>query len=340
MLLISRLREVALILQEQLNKSKLMPIAKGSGATSENITAALRNYSFEFHRQEWTPAQAQTLKSFSFITPDALQQTLFEGDAIGGDGRSYLFKGVLLLDHFVEACGKLCESKSPYSDSKTGRIAFMFPGTAFRSLEEMNSELARLNRHLRHLVEGSGAETREIALASVDSSSFDLFLECAPVAAAAISVAIERIVALYKTVLQIKKLKLELSDRAYESQVTDGLDTTCEKLVAVEVDKIRDQIFADFASDMDEARRNELQTPVRDAVVYISTWIDSGLIVEALLPEDSENVRGGNGSAMSDLRLENERILGLEYTPAKKTTGNNESVTQTRTPKKRRRKKT
>lgn len=160
-------------------------------------------------------------------------------------------------------------------------IGFSFPqeviGTDIESLEK---EFHKLDFSLKTLQEISLGEVGKVQIKTISASEWQVFLDTVPALAACTAVAIERIVALYKTNLEIKLLKQQLDEKNLPKEVTQPLQDHIEKAVKSEIRKIADDIVEQFYTIKDDGRKNELKTKASQALQYIADRMDHGATVE------------------------------------------------------------
>lgn len=160
-------------------------------------------------------------------------------------------------------------------------IGFSFPqeviGTDIESLEK---EFHKLDFALKTLHEISIGEAGKIEVKTISASEWQVFLDSLPALAACTTVAIERIVALYKNNLEIKLLKQQLDEKKLPKKVTQPLEEHIEQAVKIELRKIAEDIVEEFYKVKDEGRKNELKNQASQALQYIADRMDHGATIE------------------------------------------------------------
>ena len=195
-------------------------------------------------------------------------------------------------------------------------------------LDGFAKELRLLDRHVKAFAEVTGGGPGSCKLRSIGTGCFEVFAVAPPAAAAAVAFAIERIVALYKSILEIRLLRKQLSERNASADAMRLLEEDERKGVARELDTIRDEILSAHAGDLklDKARRNELKIALRQALHYLAERIDRGFDFEIRTAPVSEQEPaaepGGEISAAApqQARLPNivqqgRALRGLERVP-------------------------
>lgn len=209
-------------------------------------------------------------------------------------------------------------------------------------LKDMAKEFSEINTLVNAFQEITGYSGEGVHVKEISASEWQLFIESMPVTAAAISVAIERIVCLYKTNLEIKLLQKQLEDRELPEKVIEPLKSHIEETVGVELRKIADELVDDYYKG-DEGRRNELKVMMSRSLKYMADRLDKGAVFEVSaeppskpqedmvdagrLAEYEEMVRLAsvvreNGYSVRQLRVGEEPILAIDFQGNEKDTDN------------------
>jgi hypothetical protein len=186
-------------------------------------------------------------------------------------------------------------------------IGFSFPhkviGTDLLSLEK---EFHRIDFALKTLQEIATGEVSPLNIKTISASEWQVFMDSVPALAMCFSVAIERIVALYKNNLEIKLLKQQLDDKKLPEVVTQPLQEHIEKTVKEELRKVSDELVDKFYKRDDEARKNELKNQASQALLYLADRLDKGATVEVhtVPPEKpEETTENKDGEKIIDPKL-------------------------------------
>lgn len=201
------------------------------------------------------------------------------------------------------------ELEIEYDDLDYGEfeIGFSFPKKVIGTdLESLEREFHKLDLTLKTFQEISTGEVSKINIKTISASDWQIFFESFPAFAACISVAIERIVALYKNNLEIKVLKQQLDEKKLPPKVTKPLQDHIEQTVKAELRKIADELVDEFYQNNDDGRRNELKNKTSLALSYIADKIDRGVTVEvhACLPKKPKPSEGENDKDIDPAALE------------------------------------
>jgi len=131
---------------------------------------------------------------------------------------------------------------------------------------------------------------------SISSSDLNVFLEMLPVVAAAIAVAVERLVGLYKQTLEIKKLHRELRNTGIPSEELKGILNYPNTIMKEGIEQLTTDLLNKYYDKKDEGRGHELTTELRFSLNKIAKRIDKGYSVEVRVqPITEEEQATGKG---------------------------------------------
>jgi len=155
-------------------------------------------------------------------------------------------------------------------------------------LQNLENELRDLNQHMKSISEVVLGKHETVKIRALSSGSpIEVFLESTPVVALAVVTAIERIVALYKTILEIRIAKKKLEELSVPKDTVSSIEQHEKSMITAELNKIGDDIFKGYKGK-DTSRKNELRTALSKALKYLAEKIDKGVDFEVSAPADSE----------------------------------------------------
>lgn len=159
-------------------------------------------------------------------------------------------------------------------------IGFSFPKDVVgKSVHSLGEELLEMDYALRTFQEVAGEGGGSPDLSTISASEWQFFLDSLPETAACLSIAIERVVALYKNNLEIKLLKKQLEEKQLPEAVTKPLQDHIEQTVKKEIKKIAAELVEEIYEG-DKGRKNELIARVPKALRYLADRIDRGGTIE------------------------------------------------------------
>ncbi len=209
-------------------------------------------------------------------------------------------------------------------------VGILVPRLAINNrLSEFANDLGELNEIFGSFSELTTGTRPGFEIRSISSSDLNVFLGMHPVVVAGIAVAVERVVALYKQILEIRKLHGELKNQGVPNKELKGVLNHANNMMKEEIEKLIPELLDKYYDNKDKARRNELTTELRFSLNKIAKRIDKGYSVEVRVQplSEKEQAAGKGEQASKDaehiqvilaasknlefLRLEGEPILTL-----------------------------
>lgn len=173
------------------------------------------------------------------------------------------------------------------------------------TVSDINKELSHLDKLFKGLNELLGYGATSPKVKTISSSWWQFFLELDGTQTAAITFAIERIVNLYKTSLEIKKLREETKTLKLDKKITDLIEKEIDKKIKEGMKKISSELRKKFQKNDDDQRANELETQIRQELILIAKRLDQGAIYEVKagipnMPEEPEESIDSTPQSLAD----------------------------------------
>lgn len=193
-------------------------------------------------------------------------------------------------------------------------------------LRNFGDELVELDKILKVFDEISIGSRPGFEIREISSSDLSVFLGLDPITATSLVFAVERIIALYKNVLEIRKIHNDLKDHKVPKKNLKGIKDYVSSIMEKGIDDLVPKIIKQFCISQDGCRTNELKIDLTLALKKIANRIDSGFNIEIRAqptPEDSETNSGDEESrqrieaiqsaakTLQFLKTEGEPILSL-----------------------------
>lgn len=212
-------------------------------------------------------------------------------------------------------------------------IGLLIPREAVEGqLKPLGRELLKLDQILLPFVELSTGSRPDFEVRSISSSEFQIFLDSPGATALLIATAIERIVTVYKKIIDIRVAKQKLKDAQASDEVIAAVTRDADQRMDSEIDVIADALVSEFGKDLKPDRANELRTALKVSLRELATRIDHGYNVDVRAGEpeaDEEEPEEGDSvgdvevrryyeavtsrrEALSFINLEGAPILSLE----------------------------
>jgi len=134
-----------------------------------------------------------------------------------------------------------------------------------------------------------------------------VFLQSPGPTAACIALAVERVIALYKQLLDIRIARKQLKDAGMSDVSLGAITEHADKHMESGIETIVGELLKEFGQSIDSGRRNELHVEIKTSVTRIANRIDRGYSIEvrAGLPpaeEEPEDEEGGEVQSPEDLQ--------------------------------------
>lgn len=211
-------------------------------------------------------------------------------------------------------------------------VGILIPrGFVGEKLEGLGKELVELHKIFGVFAEIADGSRPGFEVRSISSSDFGIFIATTLSTAACIGIALEKVIAAYKNLLEIKKLRQQMLDQKVPEAALEGIETWANSYIEDEIRRIDQELLKEFLKKgEDKARKNELSIELESSMRKIAKRIDRGfnieVRVEPLLPPEgegepsAEDVRNNElldsilkaRENMRYLRPEGEPILSLE----------------------------
>jgi hypothetical protein len=211
-----------------------------------------------------------------------------ELDQIGQRLRDF----VTALDQLISAMNFL-EVGAETLDPGQFEIGFLFPRKAVdNELAQLGRELVKLHDIVDPFLELGTGSRPDLKVRSVSTSWFQVYLDSPGTTAAAFALAVERIVALYKNLLDIRVAQKTLDDAHAPDAVTAAVTDWTSGLMADGIDEIVEELLEEFGQDIEEGRKHELREALKHALNGMANRVDRGYNLEVRageLPEPEED---------------------------------------------------
>lgn len=160
-------------------------------------------------------------------------------------------------------------------------IGFLIPRSAVQDgLESLGKEFMQLKRLLGPFTELAGEGRPDIRVRSLSSSEFQVFLHSAQGMALMVATALERLLAAYERILNIRQKRKELAEEDdVPDEILEPLAGHASQIMEQEIERIVDEIIVS-AKQGDQGRLNELRRDLTLSLNALATRVDLGYNVE------------------------------------------------------------
>lgn len=158
-------------------------------------------------------------------------------------------------------------------------------------LSELKNEITELNFILNNVSEAVTGEKKEYKVKTISSSDFLLYVIIGLQVADVLANATERILNIYKGILEIKQLRNQLKDKGIPASKTKSIETHANGMMKDEIKSIVKEVIDEHYNNGDNGRKNELENGLTISLNKLANRIDKGFNVEIRvepLPEPKE----------------------------------------------------
>jgi len=232
---------------------------------------------------------------------------------------------------------KLFKISDEKLDPGNCEIGVLIPRTAVdNNILDFAKELHEIGFILNTLSEVATGKKDTLSIRTISSSDFLVYLQASATYAACVAVCVERIVTLYKQLLEIRKLRQEIQKQGVPDKETTGIERYANELMGNGIEKIAVEVVDEYYTTGDDGRKKELTNGVRISLNKIANRIDHGFNIEVrVAPTPAKKDKGEEDEElqrqittilkatanMQFMKLEGNPILKLTETvekPAKK----------------------
>lgn len=178
-----------------------------------------------------------------------------------------------------------------YTGEADYEVGALFPSAIFgNNVEGLSAELKIFDRHIRTFGELAGQDVSSPTIRAIADGSLDIFVNALPDVASAIGSAIEKIVIIYLSILQIRQLRDEAKKREMPDDIVKQMEKHEKEKIGADIDKLADEMIKHYGKKIEKGRSKELRGHLVRALRYMAQRIDCGADFEVTPPETGEEV--------------------------------------------------
>jgi hypothetical protein len=160
-------------------------------------------------------------------------------------------------------------------------IGILIPRAAIQNkLIDFANELVELGSILNTFAEVATGSKDDLAIRTISSTDLLVHLQASAPFATFVAVCIERIVTLYKNLIEIRKLNQEIRKQGVPDQNMSGIENYANEIMGKGIDKIAVEMVNEYYTKEDKGRKNELTKSVRISLNKLANRIDNGFNIE------------------------------------------------------------
>lgn len=164
----------------------------------------------------------------------------------------------------------------------TYEVGLLMPSTyTHKKIITVTKELNRWDKIFKTIKEITGETPQDTQLSFISNGSLQFFVNNAPEVAACLAVAIERVIKVYKNIVEIRIARQKLKELGVNLADQKAIEKQEKEIATTEFDKISNDIIKEFATkNIDAGRVNELKIAMHGHITYIAKCIDGGMTIE------------------------------------------------------------
>lgn len=181
-------------------------------------------------------------------------------------------------------------------------VGYLIPRKFTESkLSILSKEVSELNFILSNISEIINGEKEEYFVRTISSSDYLFYIGVSLTVANILSIVTDRIVNIYKNILEIKELRNRLKEIGVPAKDTMDIESFANKQMEEEIKRISLEIINNFCKGKELGRKNELSNGLTISLNKIANRIDQGFNLEVRV----EPLRNTTEEVTSD---DNEKI--------------------------------
>jgi len=175
-----------------------------------------------------------------------------------------------------------------WSDKHKFEIGLLIPSkiTSENEIPKVAKHLNKWNQIIKDVNEITGKDSSDIKIAFQDIGSLEYFFQSPEITATAIITGVERLTALYKKILEIRKIRNDLKKYDFPKKDQNAAMKHESDVSEKEIKSITEDLFKEYGKKRFEGnRRNEMKNALSLHLRWIAKQIDEGEIIEVNTPE-------------------------------------------------------
>ena len=186
-------------------------------------------------------------------------------------------------------------------DPGEAEVGILIPrAVVSNELSQLGDEFVELQKLLGPFFEIVTGSRPAVEVRAISSTDFGVFLEIAPEVAAFLAITVERVVALYKSLLEIRTLRQGLRDQGVPDASLTGVDEHANEHMTTGIAAAVDELVEE-RTGIESGRRNELKTELRLALQAIANRIDKGYNIDVRAEDPEASDEEDDSTSVDDL---------------------------------------
>lgn len=180
--------------------------------------------------------------------------------------------------------------ESYYPEGDNYQLGLLLPEEYTHSkISTITKELNRWDKVIKTFKEVVGEPADDTEINFVSNGTLEFFINNSPTIGMVLAFAVERIVKVYKNIVEIRQTRDKLRTLGLPAGEQKTLEKQEKEHLSKELEKVSADLIKEFATKkIDTGRLNELKVAVKGHVVYIARCVDNGITIEINPPEIEE----------------------------------------------------
>lgn len=168
-------------------------------------------------------------------------------------------------------------------------VGVLIPRPAVKEeLSKLGEEFEELQKILGPFLELAEGSRPPLKVRTISSSDFTVYVAMAPGAALSVATALDKILDVYKKILDIRASHQQLADQGVPPEVLAPLEDHANNRMAEETERIASEMVDASATVADSGRANELKIEIRLSLNALANRIDHGYNVDVRATPEPE----------------------------------------------------
>lgn len=179
---------------------------------------------------------------------------------------------------------------SYYPEGDNYQIGLLLPDEyTHNKIATITKDLNKWDKVIKTLKELVGEPTDDTEINFVSNGTLEFFINNSPAVGMALAFAVERIVKVYKNIVEIRQARDKLKTLGLPATEQKTLEKQEKEHFSKELEKVSIDLVKEFAAKKIESGRfNELKIAIKGHVVYMAKCIDNRITIEINPPELQE----------------------------------------------------
>ncbi|SFB82501.1 hypothetical protein SAMN05421780_101647 [Flexibacter flexilis DSM 6793] len=180
--------------------------------------------------------------------------------------------------------------KPHFHSDNTFEVGLLMPNELTNSkITNITKELNNWDKVFKTLKELTSGSVDDTEINFVNNGSLEFFIDNGPQIAICLAVTVERIIKVYKNIVEIRIAKEKLKDLGVSTGEQKDIERQEKDILEKGIDTIAADIIKEFSiKQLDSGRVNELRIAMKGHITYIAKCIDNGMVIEINPPEIPE----------------------------------------------------